>query len=166
MLVSEDSGLPRILQQAFDDGTRPPPLALLQSVVGHEIPVANLSDPTSETALVYLLAIIDDGSVIADFPQIPNSWHTSLRRTAATALETLRHRSAGPLPGPDPSLARPQGPPPILLPPIVRTLAAIRLTNSGGPLTGATARGSPLNGSPPLAIRGGCIEGCIGCINI
>jgi hypothetical protein len=50
--VSEGSarpqaGLPRILQQAraFDDGTRPPPLALLaqvlQSVVGHEIPVAN-----------------------------------------------------------------------------------------------------------------------------
>ena len=29
MLVSEGSGLPRILQQAFDDGTRPPPLALL-----------------------------------------------------------------------------------------------------------------------------------------
>jgi hypothetical protein len=102
MLVSEGSGLPRILQQAFDDGTRPPPLALLaqvlQSIVGHEIPVADLSDPTSETALVYLLAIIDYGSVIEDFPQIPNSWHTSLRRTAATALETLRHRSAGPLP--------------------------------------------------------------------
>ena len=102
MLVSEGSGLPRILQQAFDDGTRPPPLALLaqvlQSVVGHEIPVANLSDPTSETALVYLLAIINDGSVREEFPQIPNSWHTSLRRTAATALDTLRHRTAGPLP--------------------------------------------------------------------
>ncbi len=72
MLVSEGSGLPRILQQAFDDGARPPPLALLaqvlQSIAGHEtrIPVAraNLSDPTSETALGYLLAIIDDGSVI------------------------------------------------------------------------------------------------------
>ncbi len=39
-------------------------------------------------------------SVIEDFPQIPNSWHTSVRhgRTAATALDTLRHRSAGPLP--------------------------------------------------------------------
>ena len=102
MLVSEGSDLPRILHQAFNDGARPPPLALLaqalQSIAGHEIPVANLSDTSSETALVYLLAIIDDGSVREELPQIPNSWHTSLRRTAATALDTLRHRSAGPLP--------------------------------------------------------------------
>ncbi len=56
-----------MLQQAFEDGARPAPLALLaqvlQSIAGHEIPVANLSDPTSETALVYLLPIIDDGTV-------------------------------------------------------------------------------------------------------
>ncbi len=71
---------------------------VLQSVAGHKIPVANLSDPTSKTALVYLLAIIDDGSVIEDFPKIRDAWHTSLRSTAATALETLLHRSAGPLP--------------------------------------------------------------------
>ena len=102
ILVSEGSGLPRVLHQAFDDGARPPPLALLaqvlQSIAGHEIPVANLSDPTSETALVYLLAIIDDGTVREEVPQIPNSWHASLRRTAATALDTLRHRITGPLP--------------------------------------------------------------------
>jgi hypothetical protein len=58
MLVSEGSGLPRILQQAFDDGTHPPPFALLaqvlQSTAGYKIPVANLSDPTIEIALVYL----------------------------------------------------------------------------------------------------------------
>jgi hypothetical protein len=46
MLVSEGSDLPRILHQAFHDGARPPPLALLaqvlQSIAGHEIPVANL----------------------------------------------------------------------------------------------------------------------------
>ncbi len=42
-----------------------------------------------------------------------------------------------------------QRPPPIRSPLIVRTLAATRSTNSGGrPLTGATALGSPLNGSP------------------
>ncbi len=56
-----------MLQLAFEDGARPAPLALLaqvlQSIAGHEIPVANLSDPTSETALVYLLAIIDDDTV-------------------------------------------------------------------------------------------------------
>jgi hypothetical protein len=102
LLVSEGSGLPRALQPAFDDGARPPPLALLaqvlESIAGQEIPVSNLSDPTSETALVYLLAIIDDGSAREELPQIPNSWHTSLRRTAATALDTLRHRVAGPLP--------------------------------------------------------------------
>ncbi len=97
-----------MLQQAFDDGARPPPLAVLaqvlpQSIASHEIrvPVANLSDPTSETALGYLLAIVDYGSVREELPgpQIPNSWHTSLRRTAATALDTLWHRiaSAGPL---------------------------------------------------------------------
>ena len=102
LLVSEGSGLPRVLQQAFEDGARPPPLALLaqvlQSVTGHEIPVSNLSDPTSETALVYLITIIDDGSAREEVPQIPNSWHPSLRRTAATALATLRQRVAGPLP--------------------------------------------------------------------
>ncbi len=50
MLVSEGSGLPRILQQAFDDGARPPPsgfkLALpvpvlaqvLQSILGDSWP--------------------------------------------------------------------------------------------------------------------------------
>jgi hypothetical protein len=99
LLVSEGSGLPRALQPAFDDGARPPPLALLAQVLesmiaGQEIPISNLSDPTSETALVYLLAIIDDGSAREELPQIPNSWHTSLRRTAATALDTLpgRHR--------------------------------------------------------------------------
>ncbi len=51
-----ESGLPvrpqaledRVLQQAFEDGARPPPLALLQaaqvlqSITGHEIPVSNL----------------------------------------------------------------------------------------------------------------------------
>ena len=82
LLVSEGSGLPRVLQQAFEDGARPPPLALLaqvlQSVTGHEIPVSNLSDPTSETALVYLITIIDDGSAREEAPQIPNSWHPSL----------------------------------------------------------------------------------------
>ncbi len=93
-----------MLQQAFEDrdGARPPPLALLaqvlQSITGHEIPVSNLSDPTSETALVYLITIIDDGSAREEVPQIPNSWHPSLRRTAATALATLRQRVAGPLP--------------------------------------------------------------------
>jgi hypothetical protein len=121
MLVSEGSDLPRILQQAFNDGARPPPLALLaqvlQSIAGHEIPVANLSDTSSETALVYLLAIIDDGSVREEFPQIPNSWHTSLRRTAATALDTLRHSIADPLPS----------------------------------LAGATAAHSPASGSPQPA---------------
>jgi hypothetical protein len=69
---------------------------------GYNIPIANLSDPTSETTIVYLLAVIDDGSIREEFPQIPNSWHTLLRRTAGTALDTLRHRIAGPLP----SLAR------------------------------------------------------------
>jgi hypothetical protein len=82
-----------------------------------------------------------NSSVREEFPQVPNSWHTSLRRTAATALGTLLHCIAGPLP----SLAGAT----ILLPPIVRILAAIRLTNSGGPLTGTTVRGSPLNGSQP-----------------
>ena len=103
LLVREGSGLPRVLQEAFDDGARrPPPLALLaqasHSIAGHEIPVSNLSDPTSETALVYLITIIDDGSAREEVPQIPNSWHPSLRRTAATALATLRQRVAGPLP--------------------------------------------------------------------
>jgi hypothetical protein len=102
LLVSEGSCLPRVLQQAFDDGARPPPLALLaqvlQSNTGDEIPVYNLSDPNSETALVYLITIIDDGSAREGVPQIPNSWHTSLCRTAATALATLRQRVAGPLP--------------------------------------------------------------------
>ncbi len=92
LLVSEGSGFPLILQQAFDDGARPPPLALLaqvlQSIAGYGIPVANLCDPTSETALVFLLSIINDGSVREEFPQISKSWHTSLRRTAATALDT------------------------------------------------------------------------------
>jgi hypothetical protein len=32
-----------------------------------------------------------------EVPQIPNSWHTSLHCTAATALATLRQRVAGPL---------------------------------------------------------------------
>ncbi len=101
LLVSEGPGscLPRVLQQAFEDGgARPPPLALLaqvlQSIItGHEIPVSNLSDPTSEAALVYLItrAIIDYGSAREEVPQIPNSWHPSLRRTAATALATLLH---------------------------------------------------------------------------
>ena len=80
MLVSEGSDLPRILHQAFNDGASQPPLALLaqvlQLIAGHEIPVANLSDTSSETALVYLLALIDDGSVSEELPQIPNSWHT------------------------------------------------------------------------------------------
>jgi hypothetical protein len=67
----------------------------LQSKAAHEIPVA---DPTSKTAPVYLLAIIDDGIVREEVPQIPNSWHTSLHRTAATALNTLQHLIAGPLP--------------------------------------------------------------------
>jgi hypothetical protein len=73
---------------------------VLQSIAGYEIPVANLSDTSSETALVYLLLIImiNNGSVREEFPQIPNSWHTSLRSTAATALDSLLHRSAGPLP--------------------------------------------------------------------
>jgi hypothetical protein len=71
---------------------------VLQSIAGQKIPVANLSDTSSETALVYLFTIIDDGSVREEFPQIPNSWHTLFRRTAATALDTLRHHSAGPLP--------------------------------------------------------------------
>ncbi len=94
--------MPQALQQAFDDGARPPPLALLaqvlESIAGQEIPVSNLFDPTSETALVYLLTIINDGSAREELPQIPNSWHTLLHRTAATALNTLWHRVAGPLP--------------------------------------------------------------------
>ncbi len=102
LLVSEGSGLPRVLQQALDDCTSPPPLALLaqvlQSIAGHKIPVSNLSDLTSENTLVYLIAIIDDGSAREEVPQIPNSWHTSLRSTAATALATLRQHVAGPLP--------------------------------------------------------------------
>ncbi len=46
-----------MLQQAFkfDDSSG----SVLQSIVGHEIPVTNLSDPTSKTSLVYLIAIID-----------------------------------------------------------------------------------------------------------
>jgi hypothetical protein len=72
LLVGEGSGLPRVLQQAFEDGARPPPLALLaqvlQSITGHEIPVSNLSDPTSETALIYLITIIDDGSAREEVP--------------------------------------------------------------------------------------------------
>jgi hypothetical protein len=103
ILVSERSGLPRVLQQAFDDGARPPPLLLaqvFQSIVGHEVPVANLSDPTSETALVYLIAIIVDGTAREEVHRIPNSWHTSLHSNAATARDTvtLRHRIAGPRP--------------------------------------------------------------------
>jgi hypothetical protein len=66
------------------------------------------------------------------------------------------HRSVAPLlPPSTPSGTASQAPsrllqlpPPTPSPLIVWTLAAIRLTNSGGPLTGATARGSPLNGSP------------------
>ncbi len=81
LLVSEGFGLPQVLQEAFDEGaSSPPPLALLaqalHSIAGHEIPVFNLSNPTSETALVYLIAIIDDGSAREEFPQIQNSWHT------------------------------------------------------------------------------------------
>jgi len=145
LLVSEGSCLPRVLQQAFEDGARPPPLALLaqvlQSITGHEIPVSNLSDPTSETALVYLITIIDDGSAREEVPQIPNSWHPSLRRTAATALATLWQRVAGPLPPLAAATAHPFA--------TDRTDPHCnRLTNSCGPLTGATVRGSPLNGSP------------------
>jgi hypothetical protein len=77
------------------------PLALqaqiLQSITGHKIPVSNLSDSTSKTTLVYLITIIDNGSASEEVPQIPNSWHTSLCRTATTALATLRQRVAGPL---------------------------------------------------------------------
>ncbi len=76
-MVSEVSCLPRVLQpvqpepEAFqvEDGASTVSLALLaqvlQSIVGHEIPVANLlvSDPTSETALVCLLTIIEDGTI-------------------------------------------------------------------------------------------------------
>ncbi len=81
-----------------EGGTRPPPSGLallaqvLQSITGHEIPVSNLSDPTSETALVYLITIIDDGSAREEVPQILNSWHPSLRRTAAA--DRPRHPTA------------------------------------------------------------------------
>ncbi len=65
-----------MLQQAFEDGAHPAPMALLaqvlQSIAGHKIPVANLSNTTSETALVYLLIIINDGTVREEFHQIPN----------------------------------------------------------------------------------------------
>ncbi len=44
LLESEGSGLPRALQPNFDDGARPPPLALLaqvlESIAGQEIPVS------------------------------------------------------------------------------------------------------------------------------
>jgi len=122
--VSEGSGLPRVLQQAFDDGARPPPLALallaqvLQSIAGHEIPVANLSDPTSETALVYLLPILDDGSVHEKFPRITTP---GTHRSVAPRLLPLTPCG---IPSPVPS-RRLQGPQPIFLPPIVRILAAI-----------------------------------------
>jgi hypothetical protein len=78
ILVSEGSGLPQlqVLQQDFEDCARPAPLALLaqvlQSIAGHEIPIANLSDPTRVIALVYILSIIDFGTVSEEFPQIPN----------------------------------------------------------------------------------------------
>jgi hypothetical protein len=56
LLVSEGSGLPRVLQQAFEDGARPPPLALLaqvlQSITGHEIPVStNVTEGRMKTAV-------------------------------------------------------------------------------------------------------------------
>jgi hypothetical protein len=35
LLVSKGSGLPRALQQAFDDGACPPPLALLAFMASH-----------------------------------------------------------------------------------------------------------------------------------
>jgi hypothetical protein len=82
ILVSEGYCLPRVLQQAFDDGPRPTPLALLAQVLqshegrrGHEIPVdnLNLSDPTSETALFYLLTIIHNGAVREESLNHPNS---------------------------------------------------------------------------------------------
>ncbi len=101
MLVSEGAGLPQILQQAFDNGACPPPLALLaqvlQLIAGYKIPVANLSYPARGTELVFLLSIIDNGSVCEEFPQIPNSWQTLLCHTAASALNTLRHLMAGSL---------------------------------------------------------------------
>ncbi len=56
-----------------------PPLALmaqvLQLIAGHEpeIPVSNLSNHTSETTLIYLIAIIDDGSAREEVPQIPKN---------------------------------------------------------------------------------------------
>jgi hypothetical protein len=112
-----------VLQQAFEDGASAsgPALALapfklalpgpddlaqvLQSIAGHEIPVANLSDPTSETALVYLLTIIDDGTVREEFPhwakfQLLRLAHIapSHRCYYVTALDNLRHRIAAPLP--------------------------------------------------------------------
>ncbi len=90
------------------------PLALLaqvlQSITGHKIPVTNLSNSTSKTTLVYLITIIDDGSAREEVPQIQNSWHTSLCRTAATAIATLRQRVAGPVPPLAAATAHPLGP--------------------------------------------------------
>ncbi len=69
ILVSEGSSLPWVLQQVFEDGTQPAPSALLvhwqvlQLIAGHNIPIANISIPTRETELVYLLAIINYGTV-------------------------------------------------------------------------------------------------------
>jgi hypothetical protein len=126
---------------------------VFQSIAGHEIPVANLSDPTSETALAYRdliqVAIINDSTfqVREEAPQIPSSWHTSLCCTAATVLDTLLHRIACPPPSLA-GLSRLQLPRTLALPlpPIVQTLAAIHwhLTTSSGSMRGATARGSLL----------------------
>ncbi len=47
--------------------------------------------------LVYLLAIINDGTQAEEVPHILNSWHTLLCSKAATAVDTLQHRIASSL---------------------------------------------------------------------
>jgi hypothetical protein len=105
-LVSKGCGLPQVLQLALDDCDCLPPSAWPRAVwlkycslnyliVSHKIPVANLSNLSSKTALVYLIAIINNGTVSKELPKFQTFGRCSV---ALMPLQSKPCSTASPAP--------------------------------------------------------------------
>ena len=66
-------------------------ISVMQLLTGNqELDTRQLASPDYEGAVSYVLAVIDDGSITREFPDVPSDRYSELRRAADSQLRNVR----------------------------------------------------------------------------
>jgi hypothetical protein len=70
-------------------------ISVMQLLTGNqELDTRQLASPDYEGAVSYVLAVIDDGSITREFPDVPSDRYSELRRAADSQLRMYREAAA------------------------------------------------------------------------